>query len=384
MSVYKIPNSKYWQYGLVITHEGQKYYFRGTTKRTDKQEAKEVEREKFKEALDSLQLGKKPEITLGDAADLWLKEHGKKLGDVRNNNIRVRKLFGLVKDKTTGEIRKERWGFSRDRKLHQLSNKDLQVMKSARRSEGLSEATINREVSLVQGIIKIAARNDYRVPHGLVFERTAESPKQRWLDDHEVEAVLRELDPRRPVKGRSSYEENPNSIHRRKMQDQYDFVLLLLDTGMRYSEAANLPKSSVKLSTGKINVFRSKTNKVTQLPITARCKEMLERRMKTPGPYVFSSLDDPQQPRVYTTKGIQAAIDRAGLNDPIIVAQFGRCTPHSMRHSLATKLVEAGMNIKKVQEYMGHSSIKTTMGYTHVKRDSEHEEFLKIMETRHR
>ncbi len=51
------------------------------------------------------------------------------------------------------------------------------------------------------------------------------------------------------------------------------------------------------------------------------------------------------------------AFQRAGLPD---------CSPHTLRHTLATRLIQNGMNLYEVKEILGHSDIKTTMRYAHI------------------
>jgi integrase len=143
---------------------------------------------------------------------------------------------------------------------------------------------------------------------------------------------------------------------KRTMHDAYDLVVLLLDTGARYSEIANIKWDQIHLDQREIRLWRSKVQNETILYMTDRVFQVLTRRSASPrGVYVFQNRKG--GPRGYAALAIRRAIKRAGLAD---------CTIHTLRHTLATRLIQNGMSIYEVREILGHTDIKTTMRYAHL------------------
>jgi integrase len=155
---------------------------------------------------------------------------------------------------------------------------------------------------------------------------------------------------------------------RRNLQDNYDLVVFLLDTGSRYSEAANIPWSAIDLVEGTINLYRSKVSNTDRLYMTMRLREILQRRhnaRSAQGRYVFENKAGGE--RGYCTQAIKKAIDRAGLNSPDMVKEKGgRVTMHTLRHSYASKLVKNGASLFEVSVLLGHSDPKMTQRYAHL------------------
>ena len=192
--------------------------------------------------------------------------------------------------------------------------------------------------------------------------------------------LLAELDPNRGGRGLAPVEERqPNQLE--QMQDNYDFVVALLDTGMRYDEMAKLPWSAVDIGTGIVRIYRNKVDLADNFHMTDRLKEVMEKRFhnRRPGArYVFESANG--GPRGYTAQGIKKAIDRAGLNDPDVVKdKGGKVTIHTLRHTFASRLVQAGVSLAKVSKLLGHSSVTTTEIYAHLAPNEVSEEATKVL-----
>ncbi len=142
--------------------------------------------------------------------------------------------------------------------------------------------------------------------------------------------------------------------------------MFLLDTGARYSEVAEVGWTSIDTINWKtINIYRNKVGNEGTLVMTDRLRDILQRRYAECGtsPYVFPSRDDLNEARGYATKGIRAAIARAGLNTDALVKRYGKFTPHSLRHTFASRLVQNGVSLYAVSKLLGHSNTTVTERY---------------------
>lgn len=153
---------------------------------------------------------------------------------------------------------------------------------------------------------------------------------------------------------------------------QRDRALLevLYACGARISEAVTLPVSALEPS---LRVLRltGKGGKSRLVPLGGRAREALEAwlgagRAQVLGgrksEYVFLSKSARPLDRSTGWRVVKAAALRAGLSPSV--------SPHWLRHSFATHLLEGGADLRAVQEMLGHASIATTEVYTHL--DAEH------------
>jgi site-specific recombinase XerD len=148
----------------------------------------------------------------------------------------------------------------------------------------------------------------------------------------------------------------PNLKHR-------TFFMTLYAAGLRLSEAASLRLSDIDSQRMQLNIQAGKGKKQRQVPLSPRLLESLRVYWKQyqPQKLLFPG-KKPEKCYAGTSiqKTIKASARRAGIKKNV--------TPHTLRHSYATGLLEAGVDILTISRLLGHSSFTTTMVYLHVRR----------------
>ncbi len=145
---------------------------------------------------------------------------------------------------------------------------------------------------------------------------------------------------------------------------------LLYSTGIRVSELAGLDTGDVDMTgsmvrvTGKGNRERIVPAGAKALGSVARYRERLQQERKIPGNDGGAMFLNHRGGRL-TTRSIARILEqiarRIGVEIPV--------SPHGLRHSFATHLLDAGADLRVVQELLGHKSLSTTQKYTHVSID---------------
>ncbi|MEK7672767.1 MAG: site-specific tyrosine recombinase/integron integrase [Patescibacteria group bacterium] len=137
-------------------------------------------------------------------------------------------------------------------------------------------------------------------------------------------------------------------------------ICLAYGAGLRVSEVANLKIQDLNFEEKIISIRQSKGNRdrITILPepILTDLYNFTAYRQKTD--YVFASQRGGKLSTRTLQKIFQNAAQKANINKPV--------TFHSLRHSFATHLVENGINLRIIQELLGHQNIRTTQLYTHI------------------
>ena len=195
----------------------------------------------------------------------------------------------------------------------------------------------------------------YQVPEVEIPSVKLSRGRLRYLTVEEEHRLLDAVDPRREVKGLAPYDERIPRI-KTQMQDVYDFIIVLLDTGARHGEICTLEWTQINFTSRTIALWRSKVKNESILYMSDRVYEVLVRRHAN-GTSKFIFTNSKGVARKHINMTFHKAFQRAGLPD---------CSAHTLRHTLATRLIQNGMNLYEVKEILGHSDIKTTMRYAHI------------------
>ena len=133
--------------------------------------------------------------------------------------------------------------------------------------------------------------------------------------------------------------------------------------GLRLLEGVRLQVKDIDGGRRLLHICQGKGNKDRYVPLPDACLKMLRQHWLTHRNTVWlfpSPVGDSQQPM--SASGLQrafrAARQEAGIRK--------KATVHTLRHSYATHLLEAGVNLRIIQSYLGHASPKTTIIYTHL------------------
>jgi integrase/recombinase XerD len=137
-------------------------------------------------------------------------------------------------------------------------------------------------------------------------------------------------------------------------------VMLLYSGGLRLSELINLKITDIDSKTMTINIRQAKGKKNRQVMLSENFLVTLRQyyRKYQPSCYLFEGQNSIQ----YSNRSVQQIVKQSALKAGI----QKKVTPHILRHSFATHLLESGTDIRLIQELLGHYQLKTTEIYTHI------------------
>jgi integrase/recombinase XerD len=215
----------------------------------------------------------------------------------------------------------------------------------------LSSESVYLEIAALRAFYRFA-ENEKLLPINIAENLSLPRRWQRLpkaLSGQEIEKLLKPEEPETP-------------------QRLCDLAILELAyaSGLRLAELRNLRLEQLHLESGFINVI-GKGNKERVVPLGRKATQALQRYLEAGRPKLVT----PRSPaNLFLTKRgtpfaavtmwlrIKQRVRRAGIE--------GNITPHMLRHSFATHLLENGADLRVIQELLGHANISTTEVYTHV------------------
>ena len=135
-------------------------------------------------------------------------------------------------------------------------------------------------------------------------------------------------------------------------------LMLLYYTGMRLHELLNLRWEDFDFERSTIHLKTTKGNKERVVFLHEKLKNIIQTFHLQKEGLVFQS----NLKKKYNPRSLQMIVRTAAQKAAIIK----KATPHTLRHSFATHLLEAGVDIRSIQQLLGHRNLQTTQIYTHV------------------
>lgn len=219
--------------------------------------------------------------------------------------------------------------------------------------KGKADGTINRHLSHLKTFLTWAKSRGYRtVPvTDIEFSWRKESEGRiRWITAEEQEAMKAFMLAPEQLKRHPDY------------ADVWMLIEVAIETGCRRDELLTATLSQI--NGNRLHIWRTKSDKPRTVPmepeVTAKLVSLIQR--------------DAMPSRVVLRTRWKAAQKAIGLEDD---KQF---VFHTCRHTCATRLVDAGVNVFVIQEWMGHSVLETTLRYAHVKPQNLEEALVRVGE----
>jgi len=224
--------------------------------------------------------------------------------------------------------------------LSEISPEDIDDYKVLRQKAGRKPATVNRELSVIKSLFNYAWRSKKyfgRNPVSLAGILEANNLMERILTPEEESRLL-------------------------EVSEGYlkDIIIIALNTGMRQGEILGLKWDWIDFEKNFISIpqTNTKSKKERKVPINSVLKTLLLERKLAVGntKYVFPSPRGVEKNLAWVKRSFKTACKKAGIEN----LRF-----HDLRHTAATRLVDAGIPLHAIAKLLGHSTVRVTERYSH-------------------
>ncbi len=214
------------------------------------------------------------------------------------------------------------------------------------------EATsVSRKISALRSFFKynIKEKTITNNPMTLISNPKKEKKLPKYLNYEEMEKLLNSID-----------------IDTKEGIQERLIIELLYSTGIRVSELVNIRIKDIKINDNQINIL-GKGNKERIVLFGKNAKEMIKLYLSSFKEYFTGNISN--QFLLINKKGKQLSTNRVELIVKDVLRKSSlklNISPHTLRHTFATHMLDGGADLKSVQELLGHENLKTTAIYTHI------------------
>ncbi len=234
------------------------------------------------------------------------------------------------------------------KRLDEIILLDLERIRKKMTTAGNAPRSIQYVKSIIRQIYHYA--NTHKIYSGespttnFLKKERSDNRRQRYLTPQEGENLLNKV--------------------RQYSEKTYQISLLSLHSGMRFGEIASLQWQHVNIENREILVIDPKNGETRSVFMTEKILDMFSKMTKDRrDEIVFPSTNGKKRPRV--SKVFAKAVDDLGLNEGITDRRM-KVVFHTLRHSCASILVNAGVEIPVIAKILGHKTLAMTMRYSHV------------------
>jgi len=212
-------------------------------------------------------------------------------------------------------------------------------------------SSISRKISTLRSFFKynLKEKNIKNNPMTLISNPKKEKKLPKYLNYEEMEKLL-------------------NSIDTSELEGIRDRLIieLLYSTGIRVSELVNIKIKDIKIKENQINIL-GKGNKERIVLFGEKAKEMIKIYLNAYKEYFKGNILNDYL--LINKKGKQLTTNKIELIVKDVLKKSSlklNISPHTLRHTFATHMLDSGADLKSVQELLGHENLKTTAIYTHI------------------
>jgi integrase/recombinase XerC len=237
----------------------------------------------------------------------------------------------------------------------EIDRKDIRSFMGELLSYGYKKSSVSRKLSAIKSFCKFLERNKIIKGNPSVSVKTPKTERNipSFLSEEEVRKML------------------DFSVSEKRLDIRNKAILeLLYATGIRASELVNMDISMFDAKSKLLRVY-GKGKKERIIPIAKVAFEALNVYISKVRGYKEGALFLSKSGKRLAQRDLQRIVKKSIIK----VATLNQMSPHTMRHTFATHLLNRGANLRAVQELLGHESLSTTQIYTHVSVEKLKEEY---------